>query len=460
MSEIDRITELLLAEDFGSEVPESLMGRELPNTEPTQHPLLELLTNQQGQDDFLMMMAGFPKNAAKSAINVGTQRFMLPVNEIARTGVTRSGAPRVTAEAVKRQDTINQAYQTANPAPTLATMYQKALDQIRKSEDLIRDTIGMKNPTGQIKQADAMKAAALKEIERIRKTGGGKLPDLMPDKLTTEQIQQAMQEAGLGGLIKKLGNGGPTGDLVEVLGVDALEFPEELIEYLPPDAEIAMKVGDKYYSRPEDYYYLVAEAELEQYSQSQGRNDPDVKFGNKPEFDEKANISGTGIEEAGRNPEYNPDGSFAQEPNIYRTQNPATGNLLLNENYLIGEQSPAEAYYDPNTDTIVTPGAGKYTGNRGYDIAPMIPGGQTSTQAKTRSTGQLESHEVMHRPMPNTPDQSVISQGNEHLYIADKTNDPELFESYRLEHYPNMPKPLFDLYYKNVIKRSYDNKFE
>jgi hypothetical protein len=200
MSEIDRITELLLAEEFGSDVPESLMGRELPNTEPTQHPLLELLTNQQGQDDFLMMMAGLPKQPAKGAINVGMQRFMLDPDWVARTGLTRAGAPRVTAEAVKRQDTINQAYQTANPAPTLATMYQKALDQIRKSEDLIRDTIGMKNPTGQIRQADAMKAAALKEIERIRKAGGGKLPDLMPDRLTTEQIQQAMLDAGLGSL--------------------------------------------------------------------------------------------------------------------------------------------------------------------------------------------------------------------------------------------------------------------
>jgi hypothetical protein len=199
--ELDRLTELLLAEEFGSEVPESLMGRELPNTEPTQHPLLELLNKQQGQNDFLMMMAGGPgKVPAKSAINVGTQRFMLPVNEIARTDVSRAGAPMIRAEALKRQDTINQAYQTANPAPTLATMYQKALDQIRKSEDLIRDTIGMKNPTGQIRQADAMKAAALKEIERIRKAGNGKLPDLMPDKLTTEQIQKAMLDEGLGSL--------------------------------------------------------------------------------------------------------------------------------------------------------------------------------------------------------------------------------------------------------------------
>ena len=201
MSEIDRITELLLAEEFGSEVPESLMGRELPNTEPTQHPLLELLNKQQGQNDFLMMMAGGPgKVPAKSAINVGMQRFMLPVKEIARTDVSRSGAPIIRAEALKRQEMINDAYQTANPAPTLATMYQKALDQIRKSEDLIRDTIGMKNPTGQIKQADAMKAAALREIERIRKLGNGKLPDLMPDKLTTEQIQKAMLDEGLGSL--------------------------------------------------------------------------------------------------------------------------------------------------------------------------------------------------------------------------------------------------------------------
>ena len=201
MSEIDRLTELLLSEDFGSNVPDSLMGQELPDTEPTLNPLLELLTNQQGQDDFLIMMAGGPgKIPAKSAINVGTQRFMLPVKEIARTDVSRSGAPIVRAEAVKRQDTINQAYQTANPAPTLATMYQKALDQIRKSEDLMRDTIGMQNPTGQIKQADAIKAAALKEIERIRKAGGGKLPNLMPDKLTTEQIQKAMLDEGLGSL--------------------------------------------------------------------------------------------------------------------------------------------------------------------------------------------------------------------------------------------------------------------
>ena len=176
----------------------------LADTEPTLDPnsLEALIANRQDQDDFLMMMAMGPKNAARGAINVGMQRFMLDPKWIGRTATTRSGAPKLTGEALKRQNMINEAYQTTNPAPTLATMYQKALDQIRKSDDLIRDTIGMKNPTGQIRQADAMKAAALKEIERIRKAGNGKLPDLMPDKLTTEQIQQAMLDAGLGSLIK------------------------------------------------------------------------------------------------------------------------------------------------------------------------------------------------------------------------------------------------------------------
>jgi len=440
MADLDRITELLLSDEEMPDVYYSMLEN-ASDTEPTLDPLREMIANQKAQDDFLMMMAGGPKQPAKSAINVGMQRFMLPANEIARTATTRSGAPKT---AIQRQETINTAYQTA-------------LNQIRKAEDLIRDTIGMKNPAGQLKQADAMKAAALKEIERIRKAGGGKLPDLMPDKLTTEQIQKAMLDEGLGSLTKdkmgrmvfgpltdigkKLSNGGPTGDLVEVLGVDALEFPEELIEYLPPDSEMSMKVGDKYYSRPEDYDALVAEAELEQFSQSQGRNDPDVKFGNNPQFDKKANISGTGIEEAGRNLEYYPDGSFAQEPNIYRYEYDETGKLLRNENYLIGEQSPTMAYYDENTDTIVMPGE--------YSI-DAFPEGYNKT---------AESHEMMHRPLPgNFSDE--ISAGNEHLYIADKTNDPEHFERYRLEYYPDMPKPLFDLYYENVIKRHYDNKFE
>ena len=54
MADLDRITELLLSEDFGADVPDSLMGRMIPDTEPTLNPLLELLTDRQGQDDFLM----------------------------------------------------------------------------------------------------------------------------------------------------------------------------------------------------------------------------------------------------------------------------------------------------------------------------------------------------------------------------------------------------------------------
>ncbi len=201
MADLDRITELLLSDEEMPDVYYSMLEN-ASDTKPTLDPLNQMIANQKAQDDFLMMAMGPGKIPARSAINVGMQRFMLPANEIRKTGLTRSGAPRPTGEALKRQNMINEAYQTTNPAPTLATMYQKALDQIRKSEDLIRDTVGMRNPTGQLKQADAMKAAALKEIERIRKAGGGKLPDLMPNKLTTEQIQQAMREAGLGSLFK------------------------------------------------------------------------------------------------------------------------------------------------------------------------------------------------------------------------------------------------------------------
>ena len=251
MSEkIDRLQELLLSEDFGADVPLSMLGRELPNTEPTLSPIHAMIANQKAQDDFLiMMMTGGPgKIPAKSAINVGMQRFMLPAKEFnrhikTRTERYRPNIPPPTAEAAKRQDMINEAakkslemqyrlshFKPPSPKPTfygydltkyytpqeianlkfgsdtagntagLGPLYQKALEQIRKSEDLIRDTIGMKNPTGQIRQADAMKAAALKEIERIRKAGNGKLPDLMPDKLTTEQIQKAMLDEGLGSL--------------------------------------------------------------------------------------------------------------------------------------------------------------------------------------------------------------------------------------------------------------------
>jgi hypothetical protein len=197
---LNQLNEMLLSEDFGSQIPESLMGRELPNTEPTLDPnsLEALFANRQAMDDMLMAMGMGPKDAGKKAINVGLQRFMLDPDWVARTGLTRAGKPA--AEAIKRQETINQAYQTANPTPNLATLYQKALDRLRMSDELVRDTIGMKNPSRQLIQAAKDKAASLTEIERIRKLGNGKLPNLMPDKLTTEQIQQAMLDAGLGSL--------------------------------------------------------------------------------------------------------------------------------------------------------------------------------------------------------------------------------------------------------------------
>ena len=213
MVDLDRITELLLSDEEMPDVYYSMLEN-ASDTEPTLDPLNQMITNQKAQDDFLMMMAGGPKQPAKSAINVGMQRFMLPVDEIARTATTRSGAPKLTGEALKRQEMINDASRfiippltqtgknVANPAPTLATMYQKALDRLRQAESLMKDTIGMKNPSGQMIQAAKDKSAALREIERIRKAGGGKLPDLMPDKLTPEQIQQAMREAGLGSLFK------------------------------------------------------------------------------------------------------------------------------------------------------------------------------------------------------------------------------------------------------------------
>jgi len=213
MADLDRITELLLSDEEMPDVYYSMLEN-ASDTEPTLDPLNQMIANQKAQDDFLMMMAGGPKQPAKSAINVGMQRFMLPVDEIARTATTRSGAPKLTGEALKRQEMINDASRfiippltqtgknVANPAPTLATMYQKALDRLRQAESLMKDTIGMKNPSGQMIQAAKDKSAALREIERIRKAGGGKLPDLMPDKLTPEQIQQAMREAGLGSLFK------------------------------------------------------------------------------------------------------------------------------------------------------------------------------------------------------------------------------------------------------------------
>ena len=116
MADLDRITELLLSDEEMPDVYYSILEN-ASDTEPTLDPLREMIANQKAQDDFLMMMAGGPgKIPARSAINVGMQRFMLPANEIRKTGLTRSGAPRLTGEALKRQNMINEAYQTTNPA--------------------------------------------------------------------------------------------------------------------------------------------------------------------------------------------------------------------------------------------------------------------------------------------------------------------------------------------------------
>ena len=45
---------------------------------------------------------------AKSAINVGRQRFMLDPKWVKRKTTTRSGAPKVTGEVLKRQNIINK----------------------------------------------------------------------------------------------------------------------------------------------------------------------------------------------------------------------------------------------------------------------------------------------------------------------------------------------------------------
>jgi|10_taG_2_1085330.scaffolds.fasta_scaffold14439_4 hypothetical protein len=85
MADLDRITELLLSDEEMPDVYYSMLEN-ASDTEPTLDPLREMIANQQAQDDFLMTMAMLPKNAARSAINVGRQRFMLSPNEIKRTG--------------------------------------------------------------------------------------------------------------------------------------------------------------------------------------------------------------------------------------------------------------------------------------------------------------------------------------------------------------------------------------
>ena len=160
MSEIDRITELLLSEQEMPDVYRSLMEN-ASNTEPTLDPnsLEALIANQQDQLETRAQIAAMvlgpgkflgPGKGAANLVknlaapyaksskniqpvrkilrgggddffippltqtgrrvsgggsrNVGMQRFMLPANEIARTATTRSGAPKLTEEALKRGD--------------------------------------------------------------------------------------------------------------------------------------------------------------------------------------------------------------------------------------------------------------------------------------------------------------------------------------------------------------------
>jgi hypothetical protein len=65
---LNQLNEMLLSEDFGSQIPESLMGRELPDTEPTLNPLLELLANQQAMDDNAMMMGMAPREIVRKGL--------------------------------------------------------------------------------------------------------------------------------------------------------------------------------------------------------------------------------------------------------------------------------------------------------------------------------------------------------------------------------------------------------
>jgi hypothetical protein len=63
-----------------------------------------------------------------------------------------------------------------------------------------------------------------------------------------------------------------------------LEFPADLIQYLPPDATTYMQADDgKYYARAEDHAGLLNEANFQKRADEyiaggRGRNDPDVKL--------------------------------------------------------------------------------------------------------------------------------------------------------------------------------------
>lgn len=69
---------------------------------------------------------------AKSAINVGRQRFMLDPKWVKRKTTTRSGAPKVTGEVLKRQNIINKEEGLGSLIPT-----RKNLPKVRTPQQQI-----------------------------------------------------------------------------------------------------------------------------------------------------------------------------------------------------------------------------------------------------------------------------------------------------------------------------------
>ena len=229
-----------------------------------------------------------------------------------------------------------------------------------------------------------------------------------------------------------------------------LEFPADLIQYLPPNALLNMHVDyEKYYARAEDHAGLLNEAYLQKQTmeetQKRRRNDPDVAFGGNPAHDPYANISGTGIEAAGRNREYYDDGTYAQDPDIYNYQYPETGNMIKSPNYLTGEDTGSPAYYRPPTDLFVMPGQPITYQDRSFDPK------------------QIEAHEYSHRATnrgaiydydPNSPESIA-----EHIYIVGEVEkDPVRLEIRRQEHFPDMTDAEFEIYYNSVVE-DYESRY-
>ena len=274
----------------------------------------------------------------------------------------------------------------------------------------------------------------------------------------TPEFLAAVKEKGInafvdGGVVDNdLPNVQPVRDTTTINGKEYVEFPPELIPYLPPGSAYAMGRGSegKYYALPEHYDAFVDEANFqkrtgEYEAGGRGRNDPDVKFGGNPAYDSGANYSGTDIERRGRTTV--PDGSSAQDPQVYRYQNYETHNLIANPGYASGDPAQAGASYQPYSDTMIIPGKDVY----GEKIQK-----------------EIESHETAHRTTgynryskdySNKSINNLDSGENEHLYIASKVNkDPEQLEYYRKKYFSMMPKKMFDIYYK-AVEKYYDNKY-